>query len=407
MREGRSEERREQRRWLPPALILLTVAIRLATIVVAPANEAEFPVRIDYWAEIAHQLAQGRGFSLGGATDPEPTASRVPLYPLTLSLVYRLTGGSDRAGLVFQGLLDGCTAWLLMRLGRRIGRAREGLFAALGWALYVPQWRMSQRLWAEPFYTVVGVLLLLAVAAAERQPSRRKLLVVGVLAGALTLSRPIGLLALPIVAAWLASRSKPARRHLALILLGFGVTMLPWVARNTVQMNAFVPLDTTGGFNLYVGTFGAQYYVPMSQFDPEVLARLEGRSTTETDRILRDAAVRRILADPMGHVRRMGRKLTAFFFGFRDPDRDRVPTLETLAVGLLLYPLALVGWWRLRRAGVAMADLLLALPVGIALAHAQIVSQMRMMLPVLPCLLLLAGAGVAGLVGRAGAARQR
>ncbi len=382
------------RRAAPSALIvLLTIAVRLAYLSIAPANLNEYPLRIDYWADIGHELSEGHGFSMPGPAGPQPTASRVPLYPLLLSAIYRLTGGSDWAAQILQCCLDGCTALLLLLLGRRIGQPRAGMLAALGWALYPPQWRMSQRLWAEPFYAVVSMGLLLAAEAVSRAPTRRRVFVLGILGGALTLSRPIGLFVFLLSLIWLASQSPQAGRRVGLAVVAFTLVLLPWVGRNAVRLNAFVPLDTTGGFNLYVGTLGVQYYVPVSEFEPELRARLEGRSWPETDRILRETAIKRILADPAGHVRRMGRKVLMFFFGFRDPERDRFPTLETLAAGLALYSFAIWGWWRLRRRGIAIANLLLTLPVMMALVHAQIVSQMRMMLPVLPCLLLLAGAG--------------
>jgi len=322
------------------------------------------------------------------------------VFPAYLAGVYRLTGGSDQAALWGQLLLDGLAAGLITLLGMSLLGFRGGVAGGVLFALYLPEWRMMEQIWSEPLYTVVLLGTLGALLRAGRTGATGALLVAGICGGLLAMTRPVGApLALGLFAVS-ALHGGNRLRGVALLLAGFAVPILPWIIRNLIVFDAFIPLDTTGGFNLYLGTLGQQGYVPYSELDPDLVAWVRGATGHETDGIFRRAALRGITDDPGAHVMRSARKLIIYLFGVRDPAVDTWPPLHRLAVNGALLTLAGMGYVGLRRRMAAAADLLLGTVVFSALVHSQIMATPRFFFPVLPAVLILAVSGVAGLAGR-------
>jgi 4-amino-4-deoxy-L-arabinose transferase-like glycosyltransferase len=387
-------------------LFVLTFGVRYVYVFHVQHDYDKYPVSIDNWAAIAQSLAEGQGFAVRSnrTGEMEPVAYRPPIYPIFLSLVYRVTGVSERAGLITQCVLDGVTAVLIVLLGAAVfGRFAAGYLAGLFFCFYYPEWKVVIRLFGTPIYVTMITLTLLQLWRSVNRPVAREFLVAGILCGLTSLTRPTGALLLPVILAWLwLATPKVARvRLLALMALGFCVTMSPWVARNYAVFGEYVPFDTNGGGNLLIGALGLRIYVPESEYPPEVRAQVEGKSEFDKDRILRRVAVRRILADPWGHTERSAKRLVMFFFRLPDPETNWIPTAKSLVGGGAIYLLAFLGWW-LAPPGKTRSFLgllgLLTLYTG--LLHAQIVAQARLFFPVLPCLTVMAGGAVTTLAVR-------
>jgi len=193
------------------------------------------------YSELAHNLATGRGFDL---VYPQlalhATAFRPPVYPMLLGAVYWLTGSSLVAGRLLSLVLGVGVVALTIRVGQMVATPRAGLIAGLAVALYPPLLANDVVLLSEP----VSLLLILGLVLAL---GRRRIALGGVLCGLLILSRPSAQGIAAVVVFWLLWQVgwKRALRFSLVV----AVVILPWIARNWIQVGSPV-LVTSNGFNL-------------------------------------------------------------------------------------------------------------------------------------------------------------
>jgi hypothetical protein len=176
-----------------------------------------------------------------------------PLYPLLLAGWGALAGFTTPSVLALGTLIDGTAAWLIVLLGRRLGRAVAGRRAA--W-LYL-MW--PSVLFSAPLAQKEGLcgLLILALALAwiDRRPGWRGALALGLPAGLLALTQP-GEAPLAALFGLVLVRRSGLWPMLAAGLRGAlvaGAVLLPWWVRNWIVFHAFVPLTTASGASLWIG----------------------------------------------------------------------------------------------------------------------------------------------------------
>jgi hypothetical protein len=202
-----------------------------------------------------------RWLATGQYRDDLGLAYRTPAYPALLAGTYALCGTSLKALGVVQAVLGALTAAGVALLASQIVSARSSLLAGLIQALaptaivYVPI-LASENLAA---FLSISVVLCLAAAQATVAPGRRSLvalMVGGVAAGLLLLTRPATLFIAP---AWLvlAAYSFPRRtwrvRGAIVFILFLAATLTPWLVRNARLGLGPLALSTQGGIGLWWG----------------------------------------------------------------------------------------------------------------------------------------------------------
>jgi hypothetical protein len=209
---------------------------------------------VDGWGyhRLAHNLAQGNGFSLHRVAPYLPTSIRTPLYPLFLLAVRHLFGPTPRSAALVQVLLEGVTTLLTAWAGTQIAGRRAGRVAALLYALNPAQIRFTSDLLTE---TLLALLLLGATcallrylrrtpvaSAVARQHERTWLGASATLVGLAVLCKP-NVQFLPVL--WvvpLVLRRRSAEPHgscwrtvtsdAALLLVIVAAIVAPWYVRN-------------------------------------------------------------------------------------------------------------------------------------------------------------------------------
>src|SRR5437764_1096723 len=250
-----------------------------------------------FYHSTAQSLAEGRGFR---AIDRGPTAQWPPGFPFLLSLVYRVTGAHERAGLVMNAALGALTVPLLYALARDLFGRREAVFAGTALAVLPGQILWTDVLLAEVLYTflLVGFFLMLARLPVGGWSAA----VLGLGVGALTLTRGEGLLLIPaVLAAWWRGPPRLVVARRGLVLVGCTlVAIVPWAVRNAVEMHAFIPLSTNSSTTLWSGhnprAIGVQNYAPHS-----LLARINPNPPhreIEEGRLLRREAFKYMVHHP-------------------------------------------------------------------------------------------------------------
>jgi len=222
----------------------------------SPAADAAFH---DYWAR-----ALITGDWSAPAQNPNPFISSVPFvrppgYPYFLAASYALTGGSYLGARIVQLGLGLVNIWLAFLLGRAIFGRTVGLITA---ALVATHWALiyfENELHAPVLLISLSLGLMLVLVGWYRRPAWWRLLVAGLLLGAMALVRPNVLVFAPFAAGWVwwnARRTTSPRRALlpaAVLAVGTIAAILPATVRNLVVANDFVLISANGAINLHIG----------------------------------------------------------------------------------------------------------------------------------------------------------
>ena len=210
---------------------------------------------IEYWT-LAKNVTDGHGFSLRNAEPFEPSALRIPGYPLFLAISYALTGSTVFASILqillyaFFGVL---VYWVLREL--EIG---EGLAMVAGvMSLFEPDIASTAMyLISDTLFNVLLLGSFLVFLKAYKGRNYRLFYTVSVLLGVSAIVRPISLAVWGIYAViWLYSGIRPffARRNVSVLLISLSLAVIPvapWIVRNYVKFGVprFSSADT---YNLY------------------------------------------------------------------------------------------------------------------------------------------------------------
>ncbi len=349
-----------------------------------------------------------------GALDPRglPTTFRAPLYPLFLALVYRLSGLDDGrflAARLAQAILLGAplaplTYFTTRRLLahpahlveedkiERAARLAAWTVAAYPLLVIFPLALATENLF---FLLVLAAVFCLAGLARDSRAPVRDALLCGFLLGLAALTRSVILPFAGLALLWIAlSLRRP--RHAALAALALMATITPWVVRNSWLSHKFTGIETSLGYNLYVG------YHPQSTgtftFGPslDLLSVLDDRArdeigTRKAVEFIRQAPWR----FPSLAVRRLGyffdlelRAFTYFYVNdFFGPLPAPLLLLILLALALPFVVLSLsacLGAALLRPT--PQRTLLILLLAGYLLPHVFIISEDRFHLVLVPFL---------------------
>ncbi|HVN14911.1 MAG TPA: hypothetical protein VMT73_04165 [Anaerolineales bacterium] len=351
-----------------------------------------------------------------------PTSFRAPLYPVFLALVYAVSGTDFTrffAARLAQAILLGAplaplTYLVSRKFLQRMNASRQSLekepsgnnqierasrTAASLVALYPILVIFPLGLGTENLFFPLILLSILFLLKSSESPTIFNFLFSGFLLGLTALTRSIILLFVVFVIFWIWFSLKEKRGTL-LTLLAFALTIAPWIVRNSLLYGHLTGIETSLGYNLYVG------YHPLSTgtftFGPS-LDLVPILSDSVRDHLGMQKALEFIQADPARFpylaLRRLGyffnlelRALTYFYsnnlFGY-------IPAPLLLAAAALFgLPFAILtlsavfGVLLLARSSVTLLFVLLF--IGYLLPHVFILSEERFHLTLIPFFAILA-----------------
>jgi hypothetical protein len=192
-----------------------------------------------------------------------PTSFRAPLYPTFLALVYFIFGtGASRffAARLAQAVLLGAplaplTYFVSKRLfspsrfgegpGERSARISAWVIACYPMLLVYPLGLGTEN----PFFVLLLAAFLFLLQAIE-QPSTSRLLLSGLFLGLTALTRSV---ILPFTAAAFCLLLYLHRKRALLCILAFVLVVTPWIVRNSRLHHKLTGIETSMGYNLYLG----------------------------------------------------------------------------------------------------------------------------------------------------------
>jgi 4-amino-4-deoxy-L-arabinose transferase-like glycosyltransferase len=187
---------------------------------------------------MARQLDAGRGLTLEAQAPYTPTLFREPLYPLAVAVMYQLDGTNVEPIVAVQAVLLGLTAGFTAIVGTYLFGRLAGLIAGALFGLNSEVAHYAHWLLTEVPFTLLLVGAVALALRAQTGGRRSDFLAIGVIFGLAALMRVIAaalVVPVEVVLAFSTSASRTTRfRNAALLIVGSGVVIAPWVARNVV-----------------------------------------------------------------------------------------------------------------------------------------------------------------------------
>lgn len=219
---------------------------------------------------IAYSLATGAGFSSPFRVPTGPTAWEAPVYPILLSLIFRVFGTYTFSAYVAAASFNIlCSALVCIPL-YFAGRIAEGrgvaLLAAWLWALFPNAFVVpTDWIWDTCLSALLASTILWATVAIAGSRRRRDWIAYGLLWGFTLMTNPTLLSVLFVLLVWFAYRAfRPDRtsataliRRLALSVVIMAACCAPWTVRNYVVFHSFIPFRSVLGLQLWLGNSDA------------------------------------------------------------------------------------------------------------------------------------------------------
>jgi hypothetical protein len=437
----------DAKRWTLLAVVVLAVVMRLVAGTVLQANLSRDD---DSYRFIANQIAtEGRFARELTGREPAVTAYRPPLYPLLLAGMELIDpsakgGPRDWAVLALNVCLGGATAFLAASIAMKLVPSqqgvewRAGLIAGILTAcdpllVYNATLAMTETLAA-----ALAAAVLWAIAAWLQRPSAALAVVIGVLLGLGALTRPIFApwLVLIVVLAWRRPISAAVRNtvtwHAVAIAATAMVVIAPWVIRNVIVMGRPIASTTHGGYTLLLGNNQNFYehlrkngwHAPWNDtaFQHAWRGRFRAKSVdaflwngppspvpADFDEIADDQFAKKLAYRSIGEEPARFAEACAYrAWQLWNPVPNRTSDSESPqraafrylvgAWNVALYLMAIWGFIRIRRdqseTGRAWLLYVLALAIVLTVVHTFYWSNLRMRVPIVPALCVLAAIGV-------------
>jgi 4-amino-4-deoxy-L-arabinose transferase-like glycosyltransferase len=235
---------------------------------------------------VARSLMAGGGY---GEVIDRPSAFWPPLYPFFLSAVYSIFGYDLMITRLAQAVVGASLPLTIFLTGAHLGETGAARWASLGAAfypflIYYGAWLIADLL----FFALIGLMLWIG-AQLQREPSYRKAISLGLIAGLAALTKPTIVMQFPFLALWFLMCVVAARRQRVALLLTtfvvFGLVITPWAIRNSLLFGKVVLLSTNGGYTFYgannPGAFGGHY----EHFPPSIPSLNEAQQQDEFYRL--------------------------------------------------------------------------------------------------------------------------
>jgi tetratricopeptide (TPR) repeat protein len=357
---------------------------------------------------------------------------QAPLYPYWLALFYRVGGHHTLIVRVAQIGLGAGAAALLALAGRSFVSRRAAWIAGLLLAFYAPALFFEGLVQKPSLDLFLVCALLFFLGRLENGAHRmRTAFAAGVTLGCLSLTRENAVILLPALAIWLAWLARgAAARLVAGLLLGSTLVLAPVALRNYAVGRELVLTSTQFGANFFIGNneaadglyeplvWGHGSYPEEHQDAIDLATQAAGRplAAREVSAYWAGLAWQWIRAHPVDWLKLMGKKALLVFNAHEVADSDEPVVYEDASWVLrglsavctfgVVCPLAAVGavaTWRDRR----RLAVLYLVAGGIACSAALFFVFARYRFPMVPVILLFAGAGIDEIAGLVRERRRR
>lgn len=376
----------------------------------------------DLYDLIANNLAHGNGYRI--EANMGETMMREPGYPLFLFLVFKIAGYHIEAARTANLLLTVGISLMLIRLTRRVtGDWVTAGVAALVFLLYPGTLVAEARGGVEIAFIFILMCFMLALHRAVEKGSRRSYFAAGLVLGAVVMVRSTPLLLPVFLFVYLAFAVHSFKERLKLAVniavlgLGMALVMVPWVVRNYLLVEEFIPTATVSGVAAQEGQYTCQAMSGESPFRVSQQAAAQQRNdmarqmgvpfegwyyqyfyAARDEVAFNEKLLQKVRTgyadDPSLLARCAGQNLLNFWF----LGKTWQATGQNVAMQLPLLGLALMGLGELRKRGrLREMGIMLTLILYIIVIQAPIIAHARHSIPVVPFLAIPVGVSLVSL----------
>ena len=414
----------------PLIVALLAFLVRLVYLLELSGQPGFLAPMVDekwHW-EWAHEILQKSFWGEGAYF-------RAPLYPYFLAFLVKITESSIFWVRFLQIFLCCGTSFFLYRLANRLFDEKVALLCGLIYAFY------GALVFYETMFLIPVLFLFFLVwgmyrTVAYRDSQSLKIwIATGLIFGLATISRPNVLLVIPFLMLWIyftRSRLTPFAKKIKMplaLLAGVVIVITPVTIRNIIVTGDFILISSQGGVNLYLGNNpyanGLSMVMPEVELDESITWRqfiplTKAAAEKEVGRELSDAeqssfwthrAIDFIVNNPGKFLELMWKKTVYLLNGFENSDNTDIYYQRTKShlFSLLLWesplffpfgillPLTLMGVY-LRRNDFSKLLPLYIFIVAYSPTIVLFLVTARHRLPLLPFMIVIASAGLMGLV---------
>lgn len=391
---------------------------------------------VNGFGRIAEGLANGEGFTDGPGLGP--SIRRAPLYPLVGAATLKVFRSDAerrkdrfRPLIVLQCLFAGVWCAAVFVLGWRLFGPGPGWTAAVLVAVWPQCLRYLGSVEVEATMTLLLTLFSLAAYVFLRRPCAWNGVLLGLIVGLATLTKPIVMLLLPafgLALFWRRVRAREAlpAASLAVALAVQALVVLPWIVRNHIVTHGQyrgISANAPGEFLRGYVVARPEYFLLKREFRvnwdlaanayEEALLKPHGyefydfstgqplpkpqtiANNLRKDQIQGPMVRERLLKEPLGFLRKFAIQLFTFWYLVETPAKS------LLVGGLSLFALVLagIGCADARIRGISVFAPVLVV-VYCNLIYAVMLSFARYSMPVFPSLLVLSGNGAWVLAAR-------
>jgi 4-amino-4-deoxy-L-arabinose transferase-like glycosyltransferase len=239
-------------------MLLMVAALALRLIVLfTEGNRMFLGTDDENYYESAEILLRSGILTYGGWK--EPTVFIMPGYPLFLAGIFWLAGSTSwLAARLIQVLISIAALWFTVKLGIRLGGRWAGIAAGVLAAIYPPNLTSPCFLLTETVFTCLLLLSLLAFIKAKDSRSIGWYAVTGLAVAMATYFRPTSGLLPVVFGVYLLLRGHPWRQTMInVVIMGtvIGLCLSPWIIRNYLNYQEFIPFTVSGGNPFLRGTY--------------------------------------------------------------------------------------------------------------------------------------------------------
>ena len=254
-------------------LIFLIIAAIIAFIVrvLAVLYFNYYDEIIHEYMDIADTMLQGKGYSWGRwmTIPPQPTAVFPPLYVYFLLIPMMLSKSNYLLVYIVQSIVAATGVIPAYLVGKKMFSYKVGLICAMFYAIFPEMVALPVRPIAEFAIVVMSLWLIYFYLGLKDSLSVGKNIVIksfliGIFTGAMMLTKVSSIIIISSIALALILSHKAYFKTIKLavipLIAGIVLVMSPWVIRNYIVFDKFIPLRIGSGYNLWVGnnpyTFG-------------------------------------------------------------------------------------------------------------------------------------------------------
>jgi len=380
-------------------IFLLAVVVRLIFIIAFPkVDEGELMDSTRY-KRVAINLIEGKGFTEYGDV---PTAFSPPLYPFFLAGVFKIFGQSNFAVKVIQAILSGLTCLVILQIATILFNRRVGYMSAILVAIYPELIALSGYLYTETlFIFLVCTAFLFLLKAFAENGNLRLWIAGGFFLGLSILTRHL-LLLFPVFLFFtclLFRKNRTLWKQIIVFSAVCYLVMAPWIIRNYIVFEEFIPVATGVGGGLFMGSHiqyegGYNYQKTVKLLIDESRG---AKSYADRDGILMRKALKNIFDHPWEYSKIVLKKIGSFFFQIYQNiplGRQRQFDLRvTLGLAVSYYPILLfflIGLYLSRDMWKILLPIY-AVIVYSSLLYSVIIFTPRYRTPFIPFFVLIAG----------------